>query len=186
MSMVQADITKTGLRGGGDLGMSTAFGGASFARSSSSGDVNNPQVGEHWAIYISQARPRCPVMVYGSAGPGGPLRQTLEGYTDQFGSWQKNGQFTQDQIGSWSETWKVCDQVVGTWNFVVRPPSDYNNLAPAALLKPMPSIIPAKPGQVSSGQTGLLCQIGSWVNANPFGGLLVAVGIGWVIKGMKR
>ena len=65
------------------------------------------------------------------------------------------------------------------------PASQSRQVPPAALLKPMPTIIPAKPGQVTSGETGLACQLSAFANDNPILGVMFALGIGWLIRGMR-
>lgn len=186
MSMVSGNIASAGLRGGLRTGLGAAFGSVSFAYSTSKGDAGNPQVGETWFISIANAPAGSPVTVMGTAGPSGAMAEKVEGQTDQSGNWTKSGQFTQNQIGSWSETWKVGGVVVGTWNFTVRPPAASGNVPPAALLKPMPTIIPPKPGQVSSSQMGALCQIGSWANQNPLMAVVVAIAAGWLVKKVAK
>lgn len=171
----------TGLRGGGDLGFATAFGGAHVEFSTSSGDTLNPSVGDNWAVQITAAQPNSRVTVLGT-WPDGTTHEAFEGMTDVYGQWRKNGQFGQEQLGSWSEVWKVGGMEVSRWNFTVRPPQDRGNVAPASLLKPMPSIIPVKPGQVSSADMGIGCRLGSWVNANPLGGVALALGLAVLIK----
>lgn len=48
-------------------------------------------------------------------------------------------------------------------------------LSPATLVAPMPSIVGVKPGQVSSDQVGVKCQLDGWVHRNP---VLALVAIG--------
>lgn len=177
-----AAVGLTGLSGG-DLGFATAFGGAGVSYSVSGGDVNNPPIGDRWMINIYNALPNAPVVQNGNTTPDATqcVGQII-GFTDQYGQFRRTGQFTAADLGSWSKNWSVGGRTVGSWVYKVRPPSDTNNLPPATLLRPMPSIIPVKPGQVSSAQVGPICQLSSWVSQNPVMAVLVAIGAGMVIR----
>lgn len=177
-----AAVGLTGLRGG-DLGFDTAFGGAGVSYAVSGGDVQNPPIGDRWTVSIYNAPPNSPVVQNGNTTPNSSqcVGKTI-GFTDQYGNFRQTGQFTASDIGSWSRSWSVAGRTVGTWRHMVRPPSDTNNLPPVSLLTPMPSIIPVKPGYVSSDQVGPICQLSSWVSQNPVMAVLLAIGTGMVLK----
>lgn len=181
--MIRADVRKTGLQGG-DLGFAAAVNSqGNFSRSTGTGNVNNPPVGDGWRVQITGAQVNSPVFLLKQTQHGNS--QAIVGYTDGYGSFNQGGTFTHQDVGPQSWSWVVGSKNQGSWPFTVRPPSDTpaNRVPPAALLKPMPSIIPIKPGQVSSDMTGLKCQVDSWVSANPLLGVLVALGIGYLLRG---
>jgi len=185
MSMLRADLRKTGLMGG-DLGFAAAVcSQGNFSRATGTGNVSNPPVGDSWSVQITSAPASSPVVLQKNTQQG--VSQSITGYTDQYGTFNQGGTFGHQDVGPQTWSWIIGGRNQGSWPFTVRPPSDTpaNRVPPAALLTPMPSIIPVKPGQVSSDQAGLKCRIDSWVNGNPLMAVAVALGIGYLLRGKR-
>jgi len=183
MSMIRANVRATGLMGG-DLGFAAAVcSQGSFARSTSSGNVDNPQIGESWQVNVQNSPASVPVTLLVQTPQGNT--STVVGYTDSSGTFSQSGQFVAAQVGPQTWNWLIGSKPIGSWRFNLRQPSDFGHVSPAALLKPMPTIIPAKPGQVSSSQMGWKCNLDSWVNGNPVMATGLAIGIGLLLKGKR-
>lgn len=166
---------------GGDLGFAAAVcSQGSFARSTASGNTDNPPIGDTWQVSIMNAPASVPITLLVQTPQGNT--SSVVGYTDQAGTFNQSGQFVSAQEGPQTWSWVAGAKPVGSWNFNVRQPSGYGHVPPAALLKPMPSIIPVKPGQVSSNQMGLACEFNGWIANNPFGAVVLALGVGWLLK----
>ena len=180
MAMMRADLRQIGITNTGLKAL------GSFIHSASpSGNVQTPAVGDRWLVAAHNENPGMPVSVYGGKA-GSPYSTTDYGVTDAFGNWQMGGSFDQSQLGPWEEDWRVGGRHIGTWDFTVIPASEARKVPPATLLKPMPSIVPVKPDQVSSSQAGVKCRLDAFVNANPVAGVALAIGIGVLIRGMGR